>query len=131
MSPEEERIKQNNIQVLAFYKSLQQRLRKQLQLLKSLMRQQAVIINSTLANGPEVKNTLRLHGVPNEVIAKCIFSGGSKGIVVEFPRKTSKKGLPMLIPPFTKPTLADKQTLFKKTDEEIAKLQTDILDNKK
>jgi hypothetical protein len=130
MSPEED-IKQSNKQILAFYKSQGQRLRQQLKLLNSLMRYQATIINAALANGPEIKNTLKQHGIPAEVIAKCKFSANAKGIVVQFPRVTKKSGTPMTIPPFTKPTLADRQSLFKKTDEEIAKLQKDILDNKK
>ena len=130
MSPAEQ-AKQSNKQILAFYKSQEARLRAQLRLLQSTMAAEATAINAKLVNAPEVKNTLRLHGIPDDVIARCKFGANSNGIVVEFPRVTNKKGAAMHIPPFTKPTLSDRQSLFKKTDEEIGKLEKDVLDNKK
>jgi len=127
----EEQIKQTNRDILAFYKSQEQRLRAQLKLLEAVLSAEATAINAQLAQGPEPKNALRAHGVPDDIIAQCKFSGSSKGIVVEFPRKTGNKGIPIKIPPFTKPTEADKQGLLKKTEEAIAELDKKILDNKK
>lgn len=126
-----EQIKQSNKDILAFYKSQEQRLRAQLKLLEANLAAEATAINAQLAQGPEPKNALRAHGIPDDIISQCKFSGSSKGVVVEFPRVTGKRAQPLHIPPFTKPTESDKQGLLKKTEEAIAELSKKILDNKK
>jgi hypothetical protein len=122
----------DNRELLDFYRSQENRLRAQLKLLEKTMGAQAAIINAELAQGPEVKQALRTHGIPDWVVSGCRFSGSSKGVVVEFPRMTGEqKGRRRRKrPPFTKPTPEDKTAVFAKADEKIGKMEQAVLDNR-
>lgn len=124
-------------ELLAFYRSQEQRLRAQLKLLTTVMSQEATIINRKLVGGSEVRAAMRAHGISDSVVSQCKFTANAKGIVVEFPRKggasTGKQRNRDKHAPFTKPTVEERRSasVFARVDEQVAELDKKILDNQR
>ena len=99
---------------------------------------EATRINKELMKGPEIKNSLKIHGVPDNIVAACKFTAGPKGVIVEFPRDgpgsvQKKRNKKTKIPPFSKPTVGEREQagVFVKVNEELVKTTKNILDNKR
>ncbi len=117
-------------EILAFYRSQEQRLSGQLKLLEQNAFARAAIINRELAAGPEIRRILVSHGIPDGVVSRCKFTGSPKGIVVEFPREQpGTRGRTGKRPPFSAPANSEKAQVFRKADGMVAEAARKVLDN--